>query len=61
MYLKLTRAPIVFETNMKFLKIKWSPNGSILAVSGVQSITTTDGVVKEFSIVQFYDSFGNVN
>lgn len=48
------------DTHMKFLKMKWNNNGSLLAVSGVQFVKTSQGEEKEICIVQFYDLYGQV-
>jgi WD repeat-containing protein 35 len=45
---------------MRYLKMKWNNNGTILAVSGVQFARTSQGDEKEISVVQFYDPFGQV-
>ncbi|KAI8852268.1 hypothetical protein BC829DRAFT_440972 [Chytridium lagenaria] len=51
-------APLIIDSNMKYLKLKWNTNGSILAVSGVQFARSSQGEEKEVSVVQFYDPFG---
>lgn len=40
------------------MKLKWNPNGSLLAVSGLQVAKTSQGEEKEVCVVQFYDPFG---
>ncbi|KAJ3204127.1 WD repeat-containing protein 35, partial [Entophlyctis luteolus] len=52
------QSPLVLDTNMRFLNIKWNSYGSILAVSGVQFARSSQGEEKEVSVVQFYDPFG---
>ncbi|KAJ3193848.1 WD repeat-containing protein 35 [Irineochytrium annulatum] len=51
-------SPLLLDTNMKHLNIKWNTNGSILAVAGVQYARSSQGEEKEVSVVQFYDPFG---
>ncbi|KAI8828138.1 hypothetical protein BJ741DRAFT_627188 [Chytriomyces cf. hyalinus JEL632] len=52
------QAPLVLDTNMRFLNLKWNNYGSILAVSGIQFARSSQGEEKEVSVVQFYDPFG---
>lgn len=52
--------PMTVDTNLKYLRSKWNPTGSILAVSGVQVVRTGQGEVKEICIVHFYDPYGKV-
>ncbi|KAJ3140913.1 WD repeat-containing protein 35 [Physocladia obscura] len=51
-------SPLVLDTNMRFLNIKWNNYGSVLAVSGIQFARSSQGEEKEVSVVQFYDTFG---
>ncbi|KAJ3096803.1 WD repeat-containing protein 35 [Phlyctochytrium planicorne] len=51
-------SPLIIDSNMKYLKLKWNTNGSILAVSGVQFARSSQGEEKEVSVVQFYDPCG---
>ncbi|KAI9007103.1 hypothetical protein BC832DRAFT_554249 [Gaertneriomyces semiglobifer] len=51
-------APIIIDTVMRQLNLRWNHNGTILAVSGVQSVRNIQGEEKEVSLVQFYDPFG---
>lgn len=50
--------PIIVDTNIKGIKMKWNNNGTLLAVSGVQLAKNSQGDEKEISIVQFYDPYG---
>jgi hypothetical protein len=52
--------PIVVDTHLKFIKLKWNHNGSILAVSGTQKVTFNSGEEKDICALFLYDSFGNV-
>ena len=52
--------PIVVDTHLKFIKLKWNHNGSILAVSGTQKVTFNTGEEKDICALFLYDSFGNV-
>ncbi|KAI8616049.1 WD repeat-containing protein 35 [Chytriomyces sp. MP71] len=52
------QAPLVLDTNMRFLNVKWNNYGSVLAVSGIQFARSSQGEEKEVSVVQFYDPFG---
>ncbi|KAJ3077454.1 WD repeat-containing protein 35, partial [Rhizoclosmatium hyalinum] len=52
------QSPLVLDTNMRFLNIKWNNFGSVLAVSGIQFARSSQGEEKEVSVVQFYDPFG---
>ncbi|KAJ3110872.1 WD repeat-containing protein 35 [Phlyctochytrium bullatum] len=54
-------APLIIDSNMKSLNLKWNTNGSILAVSGVQFAKSSQGEEKEVSVVQFYDPFGQAD
>ncbi|TPX32150.1 hypothetical protein SmJEL517_g04695 [Synchytrium microbalum] len=52
-------SPILIDTLLKRPKAKWSSNGSIIAVSGIQvPVTTGANAPKELAVVQFYDAFG---
>ncbi|KAI9193226.1 uncharacterized protein BJ171DRAFT_588781 [Polychytrium aggregatum] len=51
-------SPMVLDTNLRHLKMKWNNNGSILAVAGVQHARSAQGDEKEVSVVHFYDSHG---
>ncbi len=50
--------PLLIDTQMKKLKLKWNMNGSLLAISGTQSVRTAAGEEKEISVVQIYTPFG---
>ncbi|KAJ3091801.1 WD repeat-containing protein 35 [Quaeritorhiza haematococci] len=65
---------VVIDTNMRHVRMKWNHNGSVLAVSGTQSIVkSTTGTTpsnsgmpsgkieeaKEYCVVQFYGPYGN--
>ncbi|KAJ3110150.1 WD repeat-containing protein 35, partial [Nowakowskiella sp. JEL0407] len=50
--------PVIFDTSLRFLRMKWNHNGSVLAVSGVQYTKSAQGEEKEICLVQFYDPFG---
>ncbi|KAJ3392142.1 WD repeat-containing protein 35 [Lobulomyces angularis] len=50
--------PTIVDTNMRYLKMKWNNNGSVLAVSGVQIAKNAQGEEKELSIVRFYSPYG---
>ncbi|KAI9321166.1 WD40-repeat-containing domain protein [Obelidium mucronatum] len=52
------QSPLVLDTNMRFLNVKWNNFGSVLAVSGIQFARSAQGDEKEVSVVQFYDPFG---
>jgi WD repeat-containing protein 35 len=52
--------PVRFEVQMTKIKMAWNPNGSILAIAGMQIITAKDGDEKESCIVQFWSPFGEV-
>ncbi|KAJ3028245.1 UNVERIFIED_CONTAM: WD repeat-containing protein 35 [Siphonaria sp. JEL0065] len=52
------QSPLVLDTNMRFLNVKWNNFGSVLAVSGIQFARSSQGEEKEVSVVQFYDPFG---
>ncbi|KAJ3015471.1 WD repeat-containing protein 35 [Thoreauomyces humboldtii] len=51
---EMDTAPLMIDTNMRHVNLKWNNNGSILAVSGVQYIRSTQGDEKEISVVQFF-------
>ncbi|RKO87327.1 WD40-repeat-containing domain protein, partial [Blyttiomyces helicus] len=51
-------SPLILDTNMRYCRMKWNHNGSILAVSGVQYVRSAQGEEKEISVVQFYGPFG---
>ncbi|KAJ3413661.1 WD repeat-containing protein 35 [Chytridiales sp. JEL 0842] len=53
-------APLILDTNLRYLKLKWNNNGSILAISGAQYARGPQGDEKEVSVVQFYDPFGQL-
>ncbi|KAH6588195.1 hypothetical protein BASA61_006004 [Batrachochytrium salamandrivorans] len=50
--------PILIDTNMKSLKMKWNANGTTLAVSGLQPMKNSQGESKETCVVQFWDPNG---
>ncbi|KAJ1332158.1 hypothetical protein BSLG_008975 [Batrachochytrium salamandrivorans] len=50
--------PILIDTNMKSLKMKWNANGTTLAVSGLQLMKNSQGESKETCVVQFWDPNG---
>jgi hypothetical protein len=52
--------PLIIDTNLRYLKLKWNNNGSVLAISGAQFARSPQGEEKEVSVVQFYDPFGQV-
>ena len=49
------------DTHLKYIKLSWNNNGSILAASGVQYAKSSQGEEKEVCVIQFYDSFGQVS
>lgn len=51
-------APMILDTNLRHLKMKWNNTGSILAVSGVQYTRSPQGEEKEISVVHFYEPSG---
>ncbi|KAI8896383.1 WD repeat-containing protein 35-like protein [Globomyces pollinis-pini] len=51
--------PIKFDTTMKFIKMQWNVNGSILAISGIQFIKNNQGEEKETCMVQFWNPYGH--
>ena len=51
--------PVIIDSGMRQIKIKWNNNGSVLAISGTQLISTPEGEEKEIAFVQLYDPFGN--
>ncbi|KAI9362064.1 hypothetical protein DFJ73DRAFT_11110 [Zopfochytrium polystomum] len=52
------QGPLVLDTCMRFINIKWNNNGTVLAVAGTQFARNSQGEEKEVSVVQFYDPFG---
>lgn len=50
--------PVLIDTGMTSLKIRWNPDGSVLAVSGSRP-PGSEQAGKEFSMVQFYTPFGD--
>ncbi|KAJ3057254.1 WD repeat-containing protein 35 [Rhizophlyctis rosea] len=52
------QSPLIVDTNMRYPKMQWNHDGSILAVSGVQIVRSAQGEDKEISLVQFFDPFG---
>nr|KAJ3420687.1 WD repeat-containing protein 35 [Polyrhizophydium stewartii] len=50
--------PVLIDTNMKSLKMKWNVNGTILAVSGLQFVKNSQGEEKETCVVQFWTPTG---
>lgn len=48
-------APVLMNTFMKIASVKWSHNGSVLAIAGAQKISGQD---KEINCVQFYNPLG---
>ncbi|KAL3898912.1 MAG: hypothetical protein SGCHY_002417 [Lobulomycetales sp.] len=51
--------PIIIDTNMRDIKLKWNNTGTTLAVTGVQTAKNAQGEEKELSIVQFYTAYGD--
>ncbi|TPX70337.1 hypothetical protein SpCBS45565_g01735 [Spizellomyces sp. 'palustris'] len=51
-------APIIIDTNLRHLNMKWNNNGSLLVVAGVQYARNAQGEEKEINVVQFYDPYG---
>jgi WD repeat-containing protein 35 len=52
--------PIVVDTQLKHIKLKWNHNGSILGVSGTQKVVSNTGEEKNICALFLYDPFGNV-
>lgn len=53
-------SPIILDTNLVISQCKWCPNGSIIALSGIQINQGQDDKSKSIHcFVKFYDSFGN--
>jgi WD repeat-containing protein 35 len=51
--------PIIIDTNMHGIILKWNNAGTTLAVSGVQTAKNSAGEEKLLSVVQFYTSSGH--
>lgn len=51
-------APLILDTSMRYMNIKWNNAGTVLAVAGTQFARSSQGEEKEISVVQFYDPFG---
>ncbi|KNE64632.1 hypothetical protein AMAG_09988 [Allomyces macrogynus ATCC 38327] len=52
------QGPILVDTNLRHLVVKWNHNGSVLAVGGVQTVKNADGDEKSILLLQLYTPFG---
>jgi len=52
--------PIIIDTAMRYLNIKWNRDGSLLAVTGMQYGKSSQGENKEVCVLQIYDAYGKV-
>eukprot|EP00002_Diphylleia_rotans_P007172 TRINITY_DN1668_c0_g1_i5.p1 TRINITY_DN1668_c0_g1~~TRINITY_DN1668_c0_g1_i5.p1 ORF type:complete len:840 (+),score=196.96 TRINITY_DN1668_c0_g1_i5:209-2728(+) len=50
--------PVLIDTGMKAQRLCWNRSGSILAVAGISSATSSGGDEREISSIQFYTPFG---
>ena len=46
--------PIAFHTGLEIVRVRWNPNGNVLAVSGI----LTDNYEKR-AVVNFYNNIGD--
>jgi WD repeat-containing protein 35 len=54
------KTPLIIDTQMKHLKVRWNHNGSLLAASGSQFVRANTGEEKEVCVVQVYNPTGEV-
>ncbi|KAI9159560.1 hypothetical protein H9P43_008900 [Blastocladiella emersonii ATCC 22665] len=50
--------PVLLDTNMQGLVLKWDPTGTVLAVGGHQRVKGADGAEKPLVVVQLYTAHG---
>jgi WD repeat-containing protein 35 len=50
--------PVLIDTGMRATNLKWNTMGSVLAISGSQTIRAPGGEERKMSMVQFYSPFG---
>jgi WD repeat-containing protein 35 len=51
-------APVLIDTGLRATQLKWNTMGSVLAISGSQTVRQPDGKERTLSMVQFYSPFG---
>ena len=52
--------PILVDTKMHSIKLQWNVNGSLLAVSGIQLVRSSQGEEKEACVVQLWSPYGEL-
>ncbi len=54
------KTPLVVDTQMKDLRVRWNHNGSLLAATGIQFVRSSSGEEKEICVLQIYNPSGQV-
>mgnify|MGYP001095040634 FL=1 len=52
--------PIILVTDMKLEHMEWNPFGTMLAISGPQTVRLSSGERKVSNTVEFYSPYGQV-